>query len=57
MEKPRPFLLKALIVAAVLYVVGTCLLINDLYVKVSDLEHEAMHKEMSMDSHAPTVEH
>lgn len=57
MEKPRPFLMKALIVAAVLYVIGTCLLINDLYVKVSDLEHETMHKEMGMDGHAPKAEH
>lgn len=51
MDSLKPGLRNALIAALVLYVIGTCFLITDLYGKVDVLEHNAMHAEFGIQSH------
>ncbi len=51
MDSLKPGLRNALIAALVLYVIGTCFLITDLYGKVDVLEHNAMHAEFGIPSH------
>ena len=53
MDKTRPVFRYALIAAIALYVIANCLIQADLYRKVEVLEHEAMHREMSIEAHAP----
>ena len=43
METVRPIYKKALIVALAIYVIGTAMLVSDLYVKVGALEYAMDH--------------
>ncbi len=44
MTKTRPIFYKLLIAAVVVYVIGTCVLISDLYCKVGKMQHMLSHK-------------
>lgn len=46
MNETRPVFRYLLIVAFVIYVAGVCLIQTDLYWKVGNLEHSAMHAVM-----------
>ena len=43
MDNVHPILKKLLIVAIVLYVIGTAYMISDLYVSVEQINHKLMH--------------
>ena len=43
MKEIKPVYLKALVVVIVLYVIGVCLIQNDLQIRVGNIEHALMH--------------
>jgi len=42
-DKVRPVYIKLLFAAVAVFVVGVCLALSDLYMKVGQLEHDMMH--------------
>ncbi|MBU4487791.1 MAG: hypothetical protein KKI13_01840 [Candidatus Omnitrophica bacterium] len=51
MEKIRPVFKKLLIAAIVVYVIGTCVIMAELYYKVGNIEHALAHMPGAKCSH------
>lgn len=43
MNNVKPVYIKALVIAAAIFVIGVSMALSDLYQKVGNLEHEAIH--------------
>ncbi len=51
MKKTNPIFIKFLIAALAVYIVGSCVIMSDLYYKVGMIEHTLMHYSFGTSSH------